>query len=78
MHVMANMLGLKRLSPRTMRACPDYQQYIGQIVNRLETDIVMGAYHFPRNTAITELEAAAKAGAGANLLDPLRFGRWRD
>jgi hypothetical protein len=27
---------------------------------------------------ITELEAAAKAGAGVNLLDPIRFGRWRD
>jgi hypothetical protein len=60
------------------RACPDYQQYIGQIVNGLETDIVMGAYHFPGNAAITELEAKAKAGAGANLLDPIRFGRWLD
>jgi hypothetical protein len=60
------------------RACPDYQEYIGQIVNGLETDIVMGAYHFPGNALITELEAAAKAGAGVNLLDPIRFGRWRD
>ena len=60
------------------RACPNYQQYIGQIVNGLETNIVMGAYHFPQDAAITEPEATAKKGAGANLLDPLRFGRWRD
>jgi hypothetical protein len=28
----------------------------------------MGAYHFPQDAAITELEASAKKGAGANLL----------
>jgi hypothetical protein len=60
------------------RACPDYRQYIGQIVNGLETDIVMGAYRFPGNSAITELEPAAKAAAGADVLDAIRFGRWRD
>jgi hypothetical protein len=60
------------------RACSDYQQYIGQIVNGLETVIVMGAYHFPQDSALTELEASAKKGAGANLLDPIRFGWWRD
>jgi len=68
----------KTVTADNARTCPDYRQYIGQIVNGLETDIVMGAYYFPGNTAITELEAPAKAGAGANLLDPLRFGRWRD
>jgi hypothetical protein len=60
------------------RACPDYQEYVGQVVNGLETVIVMSAYHFPQDTAVTELEAPAKAGAGANLIDPIRFGRWRD
>jgi len=68
----------KPVTADNARACPDYQQYIGQIVNGLETVIVMGAYHFPQDAAITELEASAKKGAGANLLDPLRFGRWRD
>ncbi|HMK42675.1 MAG TPA: hypothetical protein VK445_00900 [Dissulfurispiraceae bacterium] len=68
----------KTVTADNARACPDYQQYIGQIVNGLETDIVMGAYYFPNNATINELEAAAKAGAGANLFDPLRFGRWRD
>ena len=46
-------------------------------MNGLEIDIVMGAYHFPGNSVITELEAAAKA-AGADLLDAIRFGQWRD
>lgn len=68
----------KMVTADNARACPDYQQYIGQIVNGLEPDIVMGAYRFPNNAAITELEAAAKAAAGRDLLDPIRFGRWRD
>jgi hypothetical protein len=68
----------KTVTADNARACPDYQQYVGQIVNGMETVIVMAAYHFPQDTAITELEAPAKVGAGVNLLDPLRFGRWRD
>jgi hypothetical protein len=68
----------KTVTADNARACPDYQQYIGQIVNGLETDIVMGAYRFPENSVITELEPAAKAAAGADVLDAIRFGRWRD
>jgi hypothetical protein len=68
----------KTVTADNAHACPDYQQYIGQIVNGLETDIVMGAYRFPGNSVISELEAAAKAAAGADVLDPIRFGRWRD
>jgi hypothetical protein len=60
------------------RACADYQQYIGQIVNGLEINIVMGASRFPGNVAITDLQAPAKAAAGHNLLDAIRFGRWQD
>jgi hypothetical protein len=68
----------KTVTAENARACPDYQQYVGQIVSGLEINIVMGAYHFPRNGAITELEAVAKAGAGGDLLDTIRFGRWRE
>jgi hypothetical protein len=68
----------KTVTADNARPCPDDQQYIGQIVNGLEPDIVMGAYHFPGNSVITELEAAAKAAAGADVLDAIRFGRWRD
>jgi len=68
----------KTVTADNARACPDYQQYIGQIVNGLGTDIVMGAYRFPGNSVITELEPAAKAAAGTDVLDAIRFGRWRD
>jgi hypothetical protein len=67
----------KTVNAENARACPDYQQYIGQIVSGLEINIVMGADHFPRNTAIAGLEEAAKAGAGGDLLDTIRFGHWR-
>jgi hypothetical protein len=68
----------KTVTADNARACPDYRQYIGQIMNGLEPEIVMGTYRFARNTAIAELAAGAKAEAGANLLNPIRFGRWRD
>jgi hypothetical protein len=68
----------KKVTSENARACPDYQQYVGQVVNGLELDIVMGAYRFPGNSAITELEPAAKAAAGADVLDAIRFGRWRN
>ena len=67
----------KTVTGDNARACPDYQQYVGQIVNGLETNILMGAYRFPGNSVITELEPAAKA-AGADVLDAIRFGSWRD
>jgi hypothetical protein len=71
--------GFKKIvTAENARPCSDYQQYIGQIVNGLEPDIVMGAYHFPGNSAITELETAAKAAAGPDVLDAIRFGRWRE
>jgi hypothetical protein len=68
----------KTVTSDNARACPDYQQYVGQIVNGLEPDIVMGAYRFPGNSVITELEPAAKAAVGPDVLDAIRFGRWRD
>jgi hypothetical protein len=68
----------KTVTADNARVCSDYQQYIGQSVSGLEINIVMGAYRFPGNSLITELEAAAKVAAGADLLDAIRFGRWRD
>jgi hypothetical protein len=64
------------------RECADYQQYIGQLVNDVDTAILMGAYWFPDNAAITAVEVearAAKAKASPlEALDPVRFGRWRN
>jgi hypothetical protein len=68
----------KVVTAENARPCSDYQQYIGQIVNGLEPDIVMGAYRFPGNSVITELEPAAKAAAGPDVLDAIHFGRWRE
>jgi hypothetical protein len=58
--------------------CPDYQEYIGQLVNDVETPAVIGAYRFPGNAAITDLEAAAKEELKRDPLDPIHFGHWRD
>lgn len=75
----AKNVGFKKtVTAANALACPDHQQYIGQIVNGLEPDILMGAYRFPNDGAITELEAVAKAAAGSDVLDAIRFGRWRD
>ena len=69
----------KTVTADNARACPDYQQYMGQIVNGLETDIVMGGYRFPENAPITSLEASAKEHlAHGQAIDAIRFGRWRD
>ena len=69
----------KTVTAENARACPDYQQYVGKVVNEVESVILMGAYRFPRNPAIAELEAAARGQATRqDALDALRFGRWRD
>jgi hypothetical protein len=59
-------------------ACPDYRQYIGKVVDSVETNIVIGAYRFPTNAAITAVESAAKAALLRDPIDTARFGRWRD
>jgi hypothetical protein len=41
-------------------------------VNGLGTDILMGAYQFPENSAITEVEPGAREDAGSERFDPLR------
>ena len=60
------------------RACSDYEKYIGLLVNDVETAILFGAYRFPQNAAITELELAAQEESARDIFDPLRFGRWRN
>lgn len=59
-------------------SCPNYQQYIGKIVSDVETNIVIGAYRYPGNAGITEVEPAAKTAFLHDPLDTIRFGRWRD
>jgi hypothetical protein len=68
----------KTVTADNARACLDYEQYIGQLVNDVETPMLLGSYRFPRNAVITELDAAAKAESARDPLDPIRFGRWTD
>lgn len=69
----------KTVTAENARACPDYQQYVGRMVNDVESVILMGAYRFPENPLFTELDAAAKAQyARENTLDTVHFGRWRN
>jgi hypothetical protein len=69
----------KTVTAENARNCPNYQQYIGKIVNGVEGLILTGALRFPDNKAITELEDAAKAmAARQDALDPGAFGRWRN
>jgi hypothetical protein len=67
------------VTPDAARACPDYQQYVGKVVNDVESAILIGAYRFPGNVAITALDAGAKVQAARrDVLDSIRFGRWRN
>lgn len=70
----------KTVTPENAQACSDYQQYVGKIVNEVEAVVLIGAYRFPKNEAITDTEAAARIAwsSAANSLDAIRFGKWRD
>ena len=68
----------KIVTPENSRSCADYQQYNGQIVNGLGTVILLGADQFPQDTTITALDAGAREDARREVLDAIRFGRWRD
>jgi hypothetical protein len=61
-------------------ACPDAQQYVGKVVNGVDVNVVIGAYRFPDDAALTELAAGAKTSAsiGPYSLEPILFGKWQD
>jgi hypothetical protein len=61
--------------------CPDATQYFGKLVNGVDRMLLIGAYRFPDNKPITELEDAAKANASSSntfATDAILFGKWRD
>ena len=62
------------------KACPDVQQYIGKVVNGVDVNVVIGAFRFGKDAALTELDAAAKTSAaiGPFSLEPILYGKWRD
>lgn len=70
----------KIVTPGNSGACPNYQQYVGDVVNEVEPSILIGAYRFPKIATITSLDAAAKTAWSStrNAVETIRFGRWRD
>jgi hypothetical protein len=62
------------------RACANFEQYYGKVVNGVDANIVIGAFRFPDNRAIAEVEQSAKekASTGAFASDAILFGKWRD
>jgi hypothetical protein len=63
-------------------ACPNHKQYAGKIATGAP-QMVQGAYWFPENKALHELQAEAKQSlssksAGLAITDPPAFGRWQD
>jgi hypothetical protein len=59
-------------------ACPNASQYYGKLVNDVDRPVIFGAYRFPTDHAVTDLEAAARTASQPFPLDTLVFGRWRD
>jgi hypothetical protein len=59
-------------------ACADVAQYDGKIVNDVDRVVIYGAYRFPDNSSIANLEASAKIASRQFPLDTLVFGRWHD
>jgi hypothetical protein len=61
-------------------SCPDAAQYFGKIVSGVDRMVLIGAFRFPNDAAITGLESAAKttSASGPFALDAILFGKWRD
>jgi hypothetical protein len=69
----------KTITAENSGACPNAAQYYGKLVNGVDRLATFGAYRFPRNQAIIDVEAAAKiaSASGAFSLDAIFFGKWR-
>jgi hypothetical protein len=61
-------------------SCPNAPQYYGKVVNGVDQLATFGAYRFPNNASITDVETSAKAASstGGFSTDALLFGKWRD
>ncbi len=70
----------KIITAENAKACSDAQEYVGRVVNGVDTNVVIGAYRFPNDAALTELDAAAKTSASIDpsSLEPILYGKWRD
>jgi hypothetical protein len=59
---------------------PDAAQYYGKIVSGVERMVVIGAFRFSSDDAITDVEAGGKTGSSSGPFsqDAILFGKWRD
>jgi hypothetical protein len=70
----------KTVTAENSASCPNAAQYYGKVVDGVDQNETFGAYRFPNDRAITEVEAAAKteSSSGPFSLDAILFGKWRD
>jgi hypothetical protein len=68
----------KAVTEENSKGCPDSAQYYGKIVNGVDPMVTVGAYRFPVDAALTELEPTAKQAEtiGSFALDAILFGKW--
>jgi hypothetical protein len=70
----------KTVTAENSASCPNAAQYYGKIVDGVDQNETFGAYRFPNDQSITEVETAAKtaSSSGPFSLDAILFGKWRD
>ena len=68
----------KTITPSNSSACADTAQYDGKIVNDVDRVVIYGAYRFPDDSSIANVEVSAKVASRPFPLDTVVFGRWRD
>jgi hypothetical protein len=70
----------KSVTAENSALCPNAAQYYGKIVDGVDQNVAFGAYRFPNNHSIVDIEADAKvaSSSGPFSLDAILFGKWRD
>jgi hypothetical protein len=70
----------KIVTPENSGSCPNAAQYYGKIVNGVDRMVTIGAYRFPNNRSLIEVDSDAKtaSSSAAFALDAILFGKWRD
>jgi hypothetical protein len=71
----------KVITAENSRQCPDALQYLGRIVNDIESNVLVRTYRFPKNDdLLVGVDALAPAAATKSPLppEPILFGKWRD
>ena len=55
-----------------------YISVVSVLVNDVDRPVIFGAYRFPKNNSIAQLDAAAKSASKPFPVNTTLFGRWRD